>query len=295
MPSRVSQKCSKKRCQLSCCVVTALVGLMFSEGLLVQLCTSSISDSLVLNDGNLPTTPVEWESGTSGVIHLYNLTNGYELLRMSPPPKPIFEEVKIRVNLNISAFDFKVLNDGDAYSYKNFFYMDVVDKATYDLEFVNINVVLMEVLLNSPGIGRESMVEALAPFVPSMAGLNQAMQYDAYFIRPDGTGPLGAGIFKRLTVREMIYGYYDSLFKVNITQGLQKGRYNVFKTAEDLKSALNAFEPEYLYTDVRQTGKRDINDAGKIISLKGLSNFSKGFTEDPLSGMMRTGSSKRME
>ncbi|KAL1503062.1 hypothetical protein AB1Y20_011128 [Prymnesium parvum] len=271
-----------------CYVIVAFMALLFSEGVLRQVCSTALAESLVMKKSNVPGT-LEWTSGTSGVLHLYNLTNGFDILRRNPPPKPIFQEVSIKISVKVSAFDFEVSDSGESYSYKNFFYIEATNKADNDLVFVNINSVLLEALSTFPGLGSEAAVAALAPFVPDFAALAQAMDYDFYFARNDGTGPLGAGIFKRLTVREVLHGYFDPLFALNLTQGLQKGRFNVYPTRESLQVALNAShglaEPSYIYTDVRSTGKGNVSDAGRIVSLKGLSNFSKEAKEDPLSGM----------
>lgn len=255
--------------------------------MLVQVCGSLLTTSVVMQNSTIPSGTIKWSSANA-YLRLYNLTNGYELLRKSPPPKPIFREVTIPLTVTVTGFDFKLLDEGDTYSYKNFFHMEATNPAHNELEFVNVNSVLLEVLSILPGIGSEITVSALAPYVPAFDALDKAMTYDFYFARQDGTGPLGAGLLKRLSVRDILHGYYDALFGVQLSQGIQRGRFNVYETQSALEEALNSTsEPAYIYTEARKTGKYDFKDAGRIVALKGVSNFSKDFQVDELSGMVR--------
>eukprot|EP00966_Prymnesium_polylepis_P128375 2968941-Prymnesium_polylepis.2 len=135
------------------------------------------------------------------------------------------------------------------------------------------------------------MLQLLAAQLPLAAQLLERMDYDHNHTRRDGTGPTGAGIFKRYTVRDLIHGHYDSLFDMNVTSTIYPGYYNLYPTLEDQMLGRATLgvppEPAFKYAESRMTGKSNITDAGRLISSKGVSNYTASFVRDMNTGMVR--------
>ena len=269
----------------------ATLGLILTETVFPEACGSGIIvPRVIVTDDNL--SPLESRVETkSAAIVLYNLTNGWELLHQSPTPKPVFQEVTVQITRNTSAFDYTVSDDGESYSYKSFNYFDAIDQADLDLHIVTLNVLLYQLIAATPGLGSETALPLLAPFAPNVAALLDRIEHDINNTLPDGTGPTGGGIFRRYTVRELFFGYYDPVLGINqVGTSFALGSYNLHKTQEELAAALtNGTDFAYKYTDVRRTGKANADDAGRLVSFRNLSGYSNDgcCVIDPGSGTVR--------
>ena len=295
-PTMVENACKPENRWLATKICLALLGLILAETVIPATCGSNVVSRTVVSEHNLSPREGRVETRAASIV-LYNLTNGWELLHESPTPKLTFQEVTIQIRRNTSAFDYTVSDDGESYSYKSFNHFNAIDPSDLDRPIIAINLLLYQLIATTPGLGSETALPLLAPYLPSLAVLLGLIEYDFNNTRADGTGPSGAGIFRRYTVRDLFFGYYDPLFDFNQTgTSFQFGKYNLHETQEDLAAALAAgTDLAYKYTEVRQTGKKNADDAGRIVSYRNLTGYSDEgcCTLEPESGTVRHLASSR--
>lgn len=235
-------------------------------------------------------------------IVFFNLTNAYELQTVTPPPKPIFKEVRVIFTVKAQAFDYTLSNDEHSYSYKQWTHLKPKVVADGLLEIVQLNTVLPALLAQVPGgeNGLKAIYDGAAAAAVSVnstdlavgcAALNpdttaiQACVGMAYMyaalageksllLKFDGTGALGVGLFVRRTVDQLINGFAVDPLTQQPNPGSLVG-YNLYETREALEAALASGADEAgKFTSTKMTGKGKPSDLGKWVSQHSFSNVS---------------------
>ena len=241
-------------------------------------------------------------------IVMFNLTNAYELQTVTPPPKPIFQEVSVTFTVKTEAFDYELASDELTYSHKTWSYLEPKTASDGLLEIVQLNSVLPALLAQ---VGGEATLKATYDYAAASgavagsadpvvtlstgcAAINAAnpdpvviqgcvgisLMYAALAgekalpLKPDGTGALGVGLFVRRTINQMINGFEKDPLTQQPNPGSTLG-YNLYPTREALEAALAAgSDTAAKFTSTKMTGKGNPEDLGKWVSQHSFSNVS---------------------
>jgi hypothetical protein len=298
---------------INCCAIMSLVAiiagilsLVAAEIILPGVLVATMHDTMSVDTPSKFDKILGTERSQPYVITFLNVSNALALQTESPAPTPIFKEVSVNYSMKSRAFGYELSSDKSVYSYKMWTYMEPVNEAEKHLEIVQINPVLLATL--AP-LGGELTLKAVhdaaqaafvaagmdgsdpqAHFTAGCLSLNPnpdalpaclggALMYAALKLeaslplKADGTGMMNAGLFVRHTVDEMMNGYLDPL-----TQQQYPGSffgYNVYPTQSAQEAALAAgLDTPDRFVRTMRTGKTNVNDIGKWVSLKTFANVS---------------------
>ena len=205
----------------------------------------------------------------------FNLTNGRDLLTLSPVPKPAFQEVCVRAVMKGQNFDFELNSDGSEATFKSWSTIDLRNVYDWNLEIVTINPNLMALI---GAFGSETTVASLQP------ALYEALKADAAIVKPDGTGALNAGIFVRHTIREIIRGYITPITNQSALPAMISNVYLGYRSVDELRAAIAAGSAVGMagapgdggrhFSKTIKTGKARAEEIGRLAALKGHRSFT---------------------
>ena len=210
-----------------------------------------------------------------------NLTNGRELLTVSPPPKPIFVEVPIKVRSSSDVYDYSLSPDAATVNLSVWGRLEPANPEDLHLSIVTAHDMLPYAFTVCGG---ETLMQTLSVMNLNVSGpaawckeMYISVKQESQNLRPDGTTPNNMGLFVRRTINELFNGYVSPL---PVLQGMRipnmiLGDNSMFPTSASLKDMVAAgiLRKDRMEVSIF-TGKGDFERLGALHSVQGFTHVS---------------------
>ena len=268
------------------CFILGITAILMAEWVMPSMLSQMVRESFIMDSSAKFESVYGNEVTTESDVIIFNFTNAHAVMTSAVPPKPIFEEVKVRLRLKAQNFDYELSDDKAEYSYKTWTFSEYVNPADANLQVILPNSVISETMM---AFGGEAILKATydgivaqgtvavagattAPMAIYSAGcqiimpsalmqcLGMAMMYAALYaestlpLRADGTSQNNMGLYMRRSIDELLNGYTDPLTQQPIP-GTYLG-YNKYSSLDGLQQALlSGIEAPGMFTSAKKTGR----------------------------------------